>query len=353
MLENLFSIFGSDFARQLAPPASKPAVGMTRNGSTAVISLSGVLSRDGRYGTSTDKVRAELSAAAADPTVSQIVLQVNSPGGMAAGSADLADTVSSVAKQKPVVAFIEDLGASAAYYAIAGATKIVAGRSALCGGVGTYATVEDASGLAGQMGVKIHVVKAGEFKGAGTFGAVVTDAQLAEIQRVINSINGQFLSAVSVGRRLTGKRLDAVSTGQVWISAEAKNLGLVDEIGSLDSILAQQQTTTSNAPLLSRQWYFEQCQKQREQFHAAQRARIPASHLSPPLKQEFPKMKNEDLSPENLAIVELFDQAVRALMATGRLSRREAVVIAARRDPKLHADYLRACNPGATIMRGS
>ncbi len=238
MLRNLFSIYGAD-VQSLAPGRPPTTATQHLSDGVAVVALTGTLSRDGRHGgTSTDQIRAELRTLADNPSVRKIILSVNSPGGASAGSAALHDEVVATAKQKPIIAFVEDLAASAAYFAIAGATKIVASRAALVGAIGTYAVIEDVSGMAANPGVKVHVIKAGEFKGAGVPGTAFSDSQQAEMQRVVNDINSQFLAAVREGRKLTASQLKVVSDGRIWIAADAKRFGLIDEIGTFESALA-------------------------------------------------------------------------------------------------------------------
>jgi len=237
MLHNLYCLYGAD-VQSLAPGRPQPTAATRLDNGVAVVALAGTLSRDGRHGgTSTDQIRAELKNLAADPSVRKIILQVDSLGGQSAGTAALHDEVVATAKQKPIIAFVEDLAASAAFFAIAGATKIVASRSALVGAIGTYAVVEDVSGVAEKLGVKVHVIKAGEHKGAGVSGTAFTDSQQAEMQRVVNDINAQFLSAVREGRKLTASQLKVVSDGRIWIAADAKRFGLVDQIGTFESVL--------------------------------------------------------------------------------------------------------------------
>jgi ClpP class serine protease len=87
-------------------------------------------------------------------------------------------------KKKPVTAYIEDLGASAAYWVASQAGKIYSNEPGFVGSIGTYLVVEDWSGAAeGAWASKVHVVKAGEFKGAGYPGTPVTDAQLRGVAK--------------------------------------------------------------------------------------------------------------------------------------------------------------------------
>jgi len=249
MLNNLFAVFGIDFARQLSAPMKTPAsTSYDAGNGTTVIDLAGTLSRDGSLGgSSTDAVRSELQRLASNPRVDRIILRVNSPGGQSIGCTALYDTVVEVAKQKPIIGVIEDIGASAAYFAVAGCTRIVANRSSLIGGIGTYAVVEDVSGMADAIGVKVHVIKAGKFKGMAEAGTTITPEQLEELQRLVNDINEQFLNAVATGRKLTGDKLQIVSDSRVWIARDAKRYSLIDEIGTLEDVLASPVSAPSSA----------------------------------------------------------------------------------------------------------
>lgn len=248
MINNLFAIYGNDVSQLSGPARPQQATAQHVGGGVAVINLAGTLTRDGRYGgTSTDAVRAELSRLAADPSVQKIVVRTNSPGGSSAGSTQLHDSIRDAARIKPVLAYVVDLGASAAYFAICGCTRIIASRSALVGAIGTYVVVEDASALASAIGVKVHVIRAGEFKGMGTPGTALTEQQLQELQRLVNDINAQFLSAVATGRKLTGDKLKIVSDGRLWIASDAKRYSLIDEIGDFQSVLASPITASAGS----------------------------------------------------------------------------------------------------------
>jgi len=239
MLDKLFCIYALD-SRQLSLNTKPSTVAVQRIGDDAVLDIVGLLSRDGRYegGTSTDQVRSELKRLERDHSVKRIILRVNSSGGMSTGCTDLYDTVVQVTKSKPIIAVVEDCCCSAAYFIACGSTKIVANRSAICGSIGTYAILEDSSRMAESYGVEIHVVRAGSFKGIGEPGSKITPEHLADFQRVIDSINSDFISAVATSRKLTADKLQIVSEGRVWKTPDAIRYGLVDAIGDLDSVIA-------------------------------------------------------------------------------------------------------------------
>lgn len=224
-----------------AAAASGSSYGLVESG-VAVIELNGPLmkhvsSMDG--GSSTVLARRKIRAAARDERVTGILLKIDSPGGTVAGTKDLADEVAEAGKSKPVWTYFEDLGASAAYWVGCQAEKCFAGPTAIVGSIGTFMVVYDFSEWAKAEGVKVHVIRAGEFKGAGTPGTEITDAQLAEWQRVVGELNDHFLKAVGTGRKLTATQVRELADGRVHVGAAAKSLGLIDGVQSFETTLNQ------------------------------------------------------------------------------------------------------------------
>jgi len=199
-------------------------------------------------GTSTLRARRAIRDAVADDSVASIMLRIDSPGGTVAGTADLVDDVRAATKSKRVVAFIEDLGASAAYWIATAADSIVVNRTGKVGSIGVLMTIADTSKQADEIGVKVHTIATGFFKGAGTPGTEITDEQLAELHRLVESTFAAFRDDVQTARGLTDDQMTAISTGQVWVGAEAVMLGLADEVGTLDTAIE----TARNSPALPR-----------------------------------------------------------------------------------------------------
>lgn len=211
-------------------------------GGVAIIEISGPMMKFASSfsgGTSTVRARRQIRLAASDEEVGSIVIRIDSPGGTVSGTKDLADEVAAAARKKPVYAFIEDLGASAAYWVASQARQVFANETALVGSIGTFAVIEDYSGRAAQLGIKVHVIRAGQFKGSGQPGTEVTSEQLAEWQRIVNGLNEHFLRAVSAGRSMAMDRVREIADGRVHVGAEALRLGLVDRIQSFDQTISQ------------------------------------------------------------------------------------------------------------------
>jgi len=221
-------------------------------GDVAVISLTGKLMKQQASmggGTSTVQARRDIRAAAADPDVGAILLRIDSPGGTAAGTKELADEIAAAKTKKPVWAYVEDMAASAAYWAASQAGRIIANETALVGSIGTYGVVQDTSGMAAMEGVKVHVIRAGSFKGAGTPGTEVTAEHLTEMQRTVDGLNEYFLSGVAAGRpMLTASRVRELADGRAYLAAEAKTLGLIDAIASFDRALSELQSQAQVKP---------------------------------------------------------------------------------------------------------
>lgn len=221
--------------RDLAAP-------VTRSDGIAEIRLAGTLMKHVTSldeGTSTVLARRQIRAAAADDLVRGILLVIDSPGGTVAGTAELAAEIRSARTRKPVHAHIEDLGASAAYLVASQADRLTATASAIVGGIGVFSVVHDLSRMAENSGIKVHVVRFGEFKGAGTPGTPITDEQLGEWQRVVDQFGEDFIATVAMGRGLTVDDVRKLADGRVWKGQDAKKRRLVDAIESYDLAVAQ------------------------------------------------------------------------------------------------------------------
>jgi protease-4 len=203
----------------------------------AVISLSGTIqegSRSSFLGGSAitpDDVRANLKKAAADPMVRALVIRVNSPGGDPAACQEIVYEMERV--KKPIVISMRSMATSGGYYISAKADKIVALPSTLTGSIGVITEIPDLHGLFDKIGVKMEILKAGKYKDmyAGMRELTVEEKEL--IQKNTDQIYEQFIDVVAQGRHMDKQKVSELATGQIYTGIEAKDLGLVDEIGDL------------------------------------------------------------------------------------------------------------------------
>lgn len=204
----------------------------TGRGTVGVVMIDGMMTKGATYwGTNTQDVQTALRAAAGDPGVDSILLVVDSPGGYVAGTKELADEVRRIDREvKPVVAYIEDLGASAAYWVASQARLVLANEMAEVGSIGVYAVVYDTSKAAEQAGVGVRVVSSGGLKGAFTDGAAVTDEMVADLQERIDAVAAQFVEQVRSGRKVQARTAQGWADGRVFPAAKAQEMGLIDQV---------------------------------------------------------------------------------------------------------------------------
>ncbi len=236
---------GIDWPTHIRAAASTPRVNTSELVATsgkpvAVIKAMGTLAKGQTSlgGTSTVQLRRDIRQAAGNPEIGSILLAIDSPGGTVSGISDLASDVKAASSRKPVVAHIDDLGASAAYWLASSADAIYANApTALIGSIGTFQAVYDSSAAAEKAGVKAMIFRTGPLKGIGAPGVPVTEQQQSHVQRMVDDSQVEFDSAVLNGRRFTTAQLEAVRSGAVFGAREAKRLGLIDGIQSLEATL--------------------------------------------------------------------------------------------------------------------
>lgn len=190
--------------------------------------------------TSTVEARGWVRQAKSDPNVVAALFVFDTPGGTVAGTQSLAEDIKAFGLVKPTAGYCDDLTASAGYWLASQCQFLACGPTTLVGSIGTFMAVSDLSAKAADMKVKVHVIKAGEFKGAGVAGTPITEEQLAQWQRMVTSLNEQFVTdALMTGRKMTREQATALADGRVHVGSEAKALGLVDAVQSLDETISQ------------------------------------------------------------------------------------------------------------------
>ncbi len=209
----------------------------------ATIHLEGHLTkhRSSFGGTSTIDARRAIRRASEDSLVRSIVLVIDSPGGTVNGVSDLADDVKKYGASKPIYAFIDGQGCSAAYWVASQAKRIYANRTSAVGCIGVYTVLVDDTGAQDQAGVRYVLVSTGKFKGLGADGAVTKDLK-ADVQREIDEINAEFKASVMAGRGFTAEKMEQLADGRVHIGDNALTLGLINEVATLD--VAMEAVTT-------------------------------------------------------------------------------------------------------------
>ncbi|OHA46740.1 MAG: hypothetical protein A3A80_02700 [Candidatus Terrybacteria bacterium RIFCSPLOWO2_01_FULL_44_24] len=172
-----------------------------------------------------------------DPLACGVLLRINSPGGMASASEDIFNEISRIRQKMPVVAYIENLGASGSYMAAVGADNIVAAKSAIVGSVGVILQRMDVSEALAKLGVKMESLTTGSLKDTTSMYRPLTDEDRKYLlNEIIEPAMKRFVTIVSSRRTaITEASWPEITTGKVFSAEHARQLGLVDQIGSFDT----------------------------------------------------------------------------------------------------------------------
>ncbi|MDP9023173.1 MAG: signal peptide peptidase SppA [Actinomycetota bacterium] len=176
-------------------------------------------------------VRERLEAAEHHAGVQAVVLRLDTPGGTAAASQEVAALIAEF--PLPVVVSMGDVAASGGYYAAAGADRIVAKPATMTGSIGVIMTILDVQGLLDKLGVEVEAVTAGQHKDMLLPGRM-TPERRAILQTMADQLYDQFVTAVADGRGLSQQQVRQLATGQPYTGQQALDLGLVDVLGGLD-----------------------------------------------------------------------------------------------------------------------
>lgn len=202
------------------------ATGTFGTDSIAVIDINGVI-------TDADKIDKQLEKYGADSNVKAIVLHINSPGGGAAASQEIYHEVLRVRqeKHKRIVASIESVGASGAYYIASACDKIYANQASVVGSIGVIIEWTNYGELLKWAKLKNVTITKGELKDAGDPSRDLTPKEQAYFQGLVDNMYSQFVHDVATGRKTDDGKILPLATGQVWTGQEALPLGLIDAEG--------------------------------------------------------------------------------------------------------------------------
>jgi len=251
-------LFLSRYARATAPRPSSSVPMRKPKPAIAVVTLHGpiVSGRGGPgfppLGSSSaggDTIAAALREAAADEAVSAIVLRVESPGGSVTGSETIWREVARARDSgTPVVASMGAVAASGGYYVSMGADAIVANPGTITGSIGVVTGKLVARELKDRLGVGSDAVRTNANADAWSANAPFTEEQQAHIEAEADLFYTDFVQRVAAGRGLSVADVEAVARGRVWTGADAKERGLVDELGGLRTAIARAKVAAGLEP---------------------------------------------------------------------------------------------------------
>jgi len=224
---------------------SPMSLGLNRGPRIAVIYATGIIaSGESNYDSASGAVVGSetmldyLRKARADSSIKAIVLRVDSPGGSAIASDVIWREVMLTRNVKPVVASMSDVAASGGYYISMPATAIVAEPATLTGSIGVVMLKFVIDGTLKKLGMNMEGVKDGRYADLYSPVKPFTPEERARVQEQMQATYDTFVEKAAQGRNTTPEKIDSIAQGRVWTGAQAKKLGLVDDLGGLERALA-------------------------------------------------------------------------------------------------------------------
>jgi protease-4 len=172
-----------------------------------------------------------------DPRVKAVVLRLNSPGGSVAPSQEIYESVKRM--KKPVIASMASVAASGAYYIACATKKIFANPGTITGSIGVIMEFVNLGKLYEWAKVERYALKTGKYKGSGAEYKPMSAEERELFQGMLDDVLKQFKAAVSTGRKMKMVDVDKIADGRVFSGNQAKNVKLVDELGTLKEAIAE------------------------------------------------------------------------------------------------------------------
>jgi len=249
----LFSLSGCTFLKVSLTPEVQPLEEQVLSGEgkdkIVLMDITGVITSEaGRsaFGGTKEpgmlaEVREELDRARRDRNVKAIVVRINSPGGWVTASDTLYHEFKRFKSETgvKVIAHFLDTGTSGAYYAALAADRITAQPTSITGSIGVIMLRIDATGLMQKIGVQTLEIASGENKGMGSPFRPITAEEKKIFQSMIDNLYGRFVGVVADERKMAADRVRQLADGRIYTSQEAKDAGLIDDIGYLEDAFMQ------------------------------------------------------------------------------------------------------------------
>jgi protease IV len=216
-----------------------------------IVVVEGVISSD-----LSERTVRQLAKHGDDPAIKAIVLRIDSPGGGVASSQEVYEEVKRVrASGKLVVASLGSIAASGGYYIACVAERIFANAGTLTGSIGVIVQLANAEELLHKMGVASTAITSGPFKDSGNPTRALRPEERQVFQTLVDDVYQQFVEAVSQGRQMPVGEVRQVADGRIYTGRQAKELRLVDELGTLQDAITYAASTVgiSGKPTLVRE----------------------------------------------------------------------------------------------------
>ena len=182
-------------------------------------------------------VTSELKRFKEAPWIKAVVVRIDSPGGAVAPTQEIFDELQKTKKKKPLIASMGSMATSGGYYVASACEKIIANPGTLTGSIGVIMQLNNVEELMKKVGVKGYNIKSGVNKDIGSPFQPLSPEGKEILQSLVDNVHSQFVAAVAKGRGMNEAQVRKLADGRVYSGAQAKELGLVDQFGTLDDAI--------------------------------------------------------------------------------------------------------------------
>ncbi len=180
-----------------------------------------------------DQVTKNLRKYQEDESIRGVVVRVDSPGGAVAPSQEIMQAIAEVAQKKPVAVSMGSTAASGGYYVALGGTRIFANPGTVTGSIGVITQLFDVHSILETVDVEVNTIKTGRYKDAGSPFRELTLEDEVHFRQLIDDIYLQFVEDIARARKMDVELVKSLADGRVFTGRQAKELALIDEIGSM------------------------------------------------------------------------------------------------------------------------
>ena len=233
-----------------------------------------------------------------DEQVKALVLRINSPGGSATASEMILRELQLFAQKKPVIISMGNVAASGGYWIALGGQRIFAEPTTVTGSIGVFSLLFNVGALGNRFGLTWDQVQTAKLANLGSGVRPKTEAELAIFQGAVNQVYDLFLNKVAKARNLPKTQVSDIAQGRVWTGLDAQKIGLVDELGSLQTAIAY----AAKQAKLGEDWQLEEYPKSKdletvivEKLFKAQAQFLPVKPAvnADPLSQQWQQFRQE------------------------------------------------------------
>jgi len=221
----------------------------------AVIPIKGVISSEASssvFGStlSSRDIADQIRSLKDDSSVKAILIDINSPGGSPVASEEISRAIEDTKKEKPVYAIINDIGASGGYWIGVSADKLYASKLSVVGSIGVTSAGLSYENLIKDYNITYRQQTAGKYKDLGSPFREQTQEEKEIMQKLLDDLHSEFKIHISKSRNISLEELEEYAQGQIFLGEEAKEIGLIDDIGYYDSTIDELRNITSQNAII-------------------------------------------------------------------------------------------------------